>query len=120
MSAELVAFYSYSYFKLRTSPKYCSMLKLTKERLIKSKKKTRAHLDGVDECHEAQAAEVDIKGVAKRPEQIVPGRILPRVAHVHHGGSSRLAGGFAVCERGAIRWKVIGMIIHDNFFFEDL
>lgn len=29
------------------------------------KKSTRSHLDGVDESHEAQAAEVNVQGVAQ-------------------------------------------------------
>lgn len=31
-------------------------------------KSTRPHLDGVDESHETQAAEVNVQGVAQRPD----------------------------------------------------
>lgn len=70
-------------------------------------KSTRPHLDGVDESHETQAAEVNVQGVAQRPDQVVPGRILASVAHVHHGGSSWLTGRLAVGEWGAVRWEVV-------------
>ena len=69
------------------------------------------HLDGVDECHEAQAAEVDVEGVAQRPHQVVPWRTLAlRTTHVHHRGACRLAGRLG--ERGAIRGVVVRVVIH--------
>lgn len=34
----------------------------------RKKKSTRPHLDGVDKRHESQAAEVNIQGVAQRPD----------------------------------------------------
>lgn len=71
------------------------------------KKSTRPHLDGVNESHETQAAEVNVQGVAQRPDKVVPGRILASVAHVHHSGSSRFTGRLAVGERGAVRGEVV-------------
>lgn len=59
-------------------------------------------LDGVDERHEPQAAEVHVQGVAQRPDQVVFGRTLPNVAHVDHGGPGWFPGGLAVGERGAV------------------
>lgn len=74
--------------------------------------KQRSHLNGVDESHETQAAEVNIQGVAQRPDEIVPGGILAVVAHVHHRGPSWLTGRLAVGERGAVGREVVGMVVH--------
>lgn len=65
------------------------------------------YLDGVDESHESQAAEVHVEGVAERPQQVVPRRTLAGVAHVHRRGSSRLPGRLTVGERGAVRREVV-------------
>jgi len=78
------------------------------------------HLDGVDQRHEAEAAEVDVQGVAQRPHQVVPGRAFAirtttaTSTHVHHRGASRLAGRLAVAvgERGAVRGVVVRVVIH--------
>lgn len=60
-----------------------------------------SHLDGVDKSQEAQAAEVDVQGVAERPDQVVPGR-LAAVPHVDDGGAAGLARGLAAGEGGAV------------------
>lgn len=78
--------------------------------------RTPPHLDGVDERHEAQAAEVDVQGVAQRPHQVIPGRILALcTTHVHHRGARRLAARlWAVGERGAVRGVVVRVVIHSG------
>lgn len=76
-------------------------------------KSTSSHLDGVEESHESQAAEVHVQGVAQRPDEVVPGRVLAKMAHVHHGGSGRLTGGLTVGEWGAVGWEVVRVVVHD-------
>lgn len=66
-----------------------------------------SHLNGIDQSHESQAAEVHVQCVAQRPHQIVPRRVLANVAHVDHGGSAWLTGRLAVSERGTVGGEVV-------------
>lgn len=71
----------------------------------------RPHLDGIQESHESQAAEVHIQGVAQRPEDVVPRWVLAHVAHVDRGGAGWFAGRLAVGERGAVGGVVVRMMV---------
>lgn len=72
-------------------------------------------LDGVQQRHEAQAAEVDVQGVAQRPDQVVPGRGAPPGAggaHVDHGGAGGLPTRLAAGERSAVGREVVRVVVH--------
>lgn len=71
-----------------------------------------SYLNGVDQSHESQAAEVHVQGVAQRPHQIVPWRFLANVAHVDHGGSTWFTGRLAVSERGTVGGEVVRVVVH--------
>lgn len=69
-------------------------------------------LDGVDEGHEAEAAEVDVQRVAQGPDQVVPRGLLRSAAvHVDHGGA-RFTPGLAVGQRGAVGREVVRVVVH--------
>lgn len=79
---------------------------------IEKTETTGSHLDGVDESHEPQAAEVDIESVTERPDQIVAGWILARVAHVDRGRAARLTAGLTVSKRSAVVHVAVCGVIH--------
>ncbi len=71
-----------------------------------------AHLDGVDQSHESQAAEVDVKSVTERPDQVVVWGLLGRMTHVDHRGAASLSAGFTVSERSAVVHVAVCGVIH--------
>lgn len=71
-----------------------------------------AHLDGVDQSHESQAAEVDVKSVTERPDQVVVWWLLARVAHVDHRGATSLTAGLTVSKRSAVVHVAVCGVIH--------
>lgn len=71
-----------------------------------------AHLDGVDQSHESQAAEVDVKSVTERPDQVVVWWLLARLAHVDHRGAASLTAGLTVSERSAVIHVAVCGVIH--------
>lgn len=71
-----------------------------------------AHLDGVDQSHESQAAEVDVKSVTERPDQVVVWWLLARMAHVDHRGGASLTAGLAVSERSTVVHVAVCGVIH--------
>lgn len=71
-----------------------------------------AHLDGVDQSHESQAAEVDVKSVTEWPDQVVVWWLLARLAHVDHRGAASLTAGLTVSERSAVVHVAVCGVIH--------
>lgn len=71
-----------------------------------------AHLDGVDQSHESQAAEVDVKSVTERPDQVVVWWLLACMAHVDHRGAASLTAGLAVSEWSAVVHVAVCGVIH--------
>lgn len=72
----------------------------------------RAHLDGVYQSHESQAAEVDVKSVTERPDQVVVWWLLAHITHVDHRGAASLSAGFTVSERSAVVHVAVCGVIH--------
>lgn len=84
-------------------------------KVFKTEKATRhswAHLDGVDQSHESQAAEVDVKSITERPDQVVVWWLLARMAHVDHRGAASLTAGLTVSERSAVVHVAVCGVIH--------